>query len=129
MPTLPWTVPQPPPQHGQVHVMASRFETRTRWGALRFFLRTPAVWRQVGRAPGAYGASLKAWPLRRTFWTLSAWESPAALKHFARSGAHGPAAGTLRPLMRDATFLTWTATADELPPDWDEVLRRFERTP
>lgn len=56
MPTLPWTAPAPPPAGAEVHVFASRFETRTLAGALRFFLRTPAVWRQVGRAPGAYGA-------------------------------------------------------------------------
>jgi hypothetical protein len=69
---------------------------------------------------------VKAAPLRRTFWTLSAWESPEALKQFARSGAHAPAAGGLRPLMRDAKFLTWMATADELPLDWAQALRRFD---
>ncbi|WP_432188635.1 DUF3291 domain-containing protein [Streptomyces sp. Tue6028] len=126
MPTLPWTVPNTPPQDTEVHVMASRFETRTLWGALRFFARTPGVWRQVGTAPGAYGASLKAAPLRRTFWTVSAWESPAALKEFARSGPHAPAAGGLRHQMKDAKFLTWKTSADELPLDWAQVLRRFD---
>ncbi|MCZ9342269.1 DUF3291 domain-containing protein, partial [Streptomyces sp. TRM76130] len=92
MPTLPWITPNPPPRTGAgVHVYVSRFETRTLWGAVRFLVRTPGVWRQVGRAPGAYGAALRARPLRRTFWTLSAWESPQALAAFARSGAHGPA--------------------------------------
>ncbi|MET9446225.1 DUF3291 domain-containing protein [Streptomyces cinerochromogenes] len=72
MPTLPWTAPHTPPPGTEVHVFASRFRTRTLWGALRFLARTPAVWRQVGRAPGAYGATLRAQPLRRTFWTLPA---------------------------------------------------------
>ncbi|MEV6959041.1 DUF3291 domain-containing protein [Streptomyces sp. NPDC051207] len=125
MPTLPWTVPHPAPHGAEVHVFASRFETRTLWGALRFLAGTPAVWRQVSRAPGAYGATLRAKPLRRTFWTLSAWESPAALKDFARSGAHSPASRKLSGLMRDARFAGWQATGDDLPPDWDDAIRRL----
>jgi hypothetical protein len=126
VPTLPWTAPNTPPRATDVHVFASRFETRTLWGALRFLLRTPGVWRRVGRAPGAYGASLRARPLRRTFWTLSAWESPRALRDFARSDGHGPAAGGLAPQMKDAKFVAWTAGGDSLPVDWEEALRRLE---
>ncbi|MXM62329.1 DUF3291 domain-containing protein [Streptomyces sp. HUCO-GS316] len=125
MPTLPWTVPNTPPRGTDVHVFASRFETRTLWGALRFLARTPGVWRQVTGAPGAYGVSLKAQPLRRTFWTLSAWESPEALKAFARTGTHAPTSQGLAPQMRDAKFITWTTTSDSLPVDWSEAIRRL----
>jgi hypothetical protein len=125
MPTTPWTVPNTPPRNAEVHVFVSRFETRTLWGALRFFARTPGVWQQVTKAPGAYGVTMKAALLRRTFWTLSAWESPAALKAFARSGTHAPTAQGLASLMRDTKFVTWTVTADDLPLDWSEALRRL----
>ncbi|MCC5476854.1 DUF3291 domain-containing protein [Streptomyces sp. NPDC059680] len=125
LPALPWIVPNTPPQDTEVHVFASRFETRSLWGALRFLARTPAVWRQVGKAPGAYGASLKAQPLRRTFWTLSAWESAEALKAFARSGVHRPASRGLASQMRDAAFATWQTTSDQLPVSWEEAERRL----
>ncbi|GHB55251.1 hypothetical protein GCM10010377_52900 [Streptomyces viridiviolaceus] len=125
MPTLPWTVPNRPPQATEVHVFAARFETRTLWGALKFLARTPGVWRQVSNAPGAYGASLKAEPLKRTFWTLSAWESPEALKSFARSGTHAPTSRGLAPQMRDAKFTAWAASSDELPVSWAEARRRL----
>ncbi|MFE5257154.1 DUF3291 domain-containing protein [Streptomyces coelicoflavus] len=125
MPTLPWTVPNPPPRATEVHVFASRFETRTLWGALKFLVRTPGVWRQVGSAPGAYGASLKAEPFKRTFWTLSAWESPEALKTFARSGTHAPASQGLSAQMRGSKFASWPASSDELPVSWAEVRRRL----
>jgi hypothetical protein len=125
MPTLPWTEPNTPPNGAEVHVFASRFETRTLWGALKFLARTPGVWRQVSRAPGAYGATLKAQPLRRTFWTLSAWESPAALKTFARAGSHAPASRGLAAEMKDVKFATWAVTAEELPLDWAEASRRL----
>ncbi|GHJ01130.1 hypothetical protein TPA0906_29950 [Streptomyces olivaceus] len=125
MPTLPWTVPNRSPQATEVHVFASRFETRTLWGALKFLVRTPGVWRQIRSAPGAYGASLKAEPFRRTFWTLSAWESPQALKTFARSGAHAPAFRGLSAQMRESTFASWPASSDELPVSWAEVRSRL----
>ncbi|GAA4301343.1 hypothetical protein GCM10023086_17200 [Streptomyces venetus] len=125
MPTLPWTVPNPPPRDTEVLVFASRFETRTLWGAVKFLAGTPSVWRQVRRSPGAYGASLKAKPLRRTFWTLSAWESKAALDDFVRAGAHKPAARGLAPQMADATFTTWRASSDDLPLSWSEAFRRL----
>lgn len=125
MPTLPWTTPNTPPPATEVHVFASRFETRTLAGALRFLLRTPRVWRQVGRAPGAYGASLKAQPLRRTFWTLSAWESPDALKAFAHAGPHGPTARGLAADMKDVQYAVWKTTGDDLPVGWEEAVRRL----
>ncbi|MFJ1973117.1 DUF3291 domain-containing protein [Streptomyces sp. NPDC087903] len=125
MPTLPWTVPNTPPRSTDVHVFASRFETRTVWGALRFLARTPGVWRQVSSAPGCYGASLRAQPFRRTFWTLSAWASAEALKDFARTGTHAPTSSGLAAQMRDAKFATWTTTSDSLPVDWSEAFRRL----
>ncbi|MFC8085513.1 DUF3291 domain-containing protein [Streptomyces sp. NPDC057340] len=125
MPTLPWTVPNEPPRATEVHVFASCFETRTLWGALKFLVHTPGVWRQIGSAPGAYGASLKAEPFKRTFWTLSAWESPEALKTFARSGPHAPASRGLSAQMRDAKFASWPASSDELPVSWTEVRKRL----
>ncbi|MEU9628543.1 DUF3291 domain-containing protein [Streptomyces luteogriseus] len=125
MPTLPWTVPNTPPRATEVHVFASRFETRTLWGALRFLAGTPAVWRQVRRSPGVYGATLKAKPLRRTFWTLSAWESKDALHAFVRAGAHGPSSRGLAPQMKDSAFTTWQVSSDELPLPWSEAFRRL----
>ncbi|MGW3205781.1 DUF3291 domain-containing protein [Streptomyces sp. NPDC001135] len=125
LPALPWIVPNTPPRDAQVHVFASRFETRSLWGALRFLARTPGVWWQIGRAPGGYGASLKAQPLRRTFWTLSAWESADALKAFAHSGAHRPASRGLASEMRGVAFATWQASSDQLPLSWEEAERRL----
>ncbi|MFD0316689.1 DUF3291 domain-containing protein [Streptomyces flavalbus] len=125
MPVLPWTQPNTPPRATDVHVFASRFETRSLWGALKFFARTPGVWRQVSRAPGAYGATLKAEPLKRTFWTLSAWESPEALKAFAHTGPHAPTARGLAAQMRDVKFASWTTSSDDLPLSWPEAARRL----
>ncbi|WP_433546173.1 DUF3291 domain-containing protein [Streptomyces sp. CA-294286] len=126
MPELPWFVPHRPAPHAEVHVMASRFETRTLRGALRFFARTPRIMWQIRTAPGAHGVTLRARPLRRTFWTLSVWESPEALYRFAGSDPHRSSARALKALMKESDFVSWTTDADALPLDWSDALQRLD---
>ncbi|WP_416969624.1 DUF3291 domain-containing protein [Streptomyces sp. 4F14] len=120
MPMLRWTAPTPPDT--DAYLMASRFEVRTLTDALRFLLRSPALWKQVKNAPGAYGASLIAEPLKRTFWTLSSWESEEALHAYARAAPHKPAMTGLRSTMKSSTFTYWTG-----PPavDWADAKKRL----
>ncbi|NGO41045.1 hypothetical protein G6048_02335 [Streptomyces sp. YC419] len=51
--------------------------------------------------------------------------APPALKAFARFSAHEPTARGFSPQMRDAKFVTWTVTTDDLPLDWSDALRRL----
>jgi heme-degrading monooxygenase HmoA len=88
VPTLPWTIPNPATPNTQAFVMVSRFEVRSAKDVPRFFLKSLSAWRQVRSAPGALGASLIAQPLKRTFFTLSAWEGRDALYAFARTEPH-----------------------------------------
>ncbi|WP_031037243.1 hypothetical protein [Streptomyces sp. NRRL F-5650] len=125
MPTLPWTIPHTPPQHGTAYVMASRFEVRTLKGVPRYFLRSLAAWKQVRSAPGAYGASLIAQPSRRVFHTLSAWQDRDALYVYAGSEPHRGIATSLRSTMRDSTFTFWEVDVATLPITWDDVKRRL----
>ncbi|WP_175409276.1 DUF3291 domain-containing protein [Streptomyces sp. TRM64462] len=126
MPTLPWTTPNPAPPNAPVHVMASRFEVRSLADVPRFFLKSLAAWRQVTRAPGAYGASLVARPLKRTFFTLSAWQDRDALYAYARTEPHRGIMKDLRPTMRASTFTFWEATTGDLPITWDDAHRRLD---
>ncbi|MFJ8545799.1 DUF3291 domain-containing protein [Streptomyces sp. NPDC093586] len=125
MPTLPWTVPNPPPPHGTAFVMASRFEVRSLKDVPRFFLRSLAAWRQVRTAPGAYGASLVARPFERVFCTLSAWEDRDALYAYARTEPHRGIMASARSTMRDSTFTFWEADTGRLPISWDDAMRRL----
>lgn len=126
MPTLPWSTPNPAPSHAPAYVMASRFEVRSLKDVPRFFLKSLAAWRQVTRAPGAYGASLVAQPLKRTFYTLSAWQDRDTLYAYARTDPHRGIMRNLRPTMRDSTFTFWEVTTDDLPITWDEARRRLQ---
>ncbi|MFM9610713.1 DUF3291 domain-containing protein [Streptomyces niveiscabiei] len=120
MPALRWTTPTPPDT--DAYLMASRFEVRTFMDALRFLLKTPSVWKQVKGAPGAYGAALLAEPLKRTFWTLSSWESKEALYAYARAVPHQPVMTSLRPTMKSSTFTSWTGSPAI---DWADAKNRL----
>jgi quinol monooxygenase YgiN len=125
MPTLPWTIPNPAPPGAHARAMASRFEVRSAKDVPRFFLRSLAAWRQVRSAPGCLGASLIAQPLRRVFYTLSAWENRDALDAFAAAQPHRGIMASLRPVMRSATFTFWDVPAGQLPLAWDDAQRRL----
>ncbi|WP_370152177.1 DUF3291 domain-containing protein [Streptacidiphilus sp. EB129] len=125
MPTLPWTIPNPATPNTQAFAMASRFEVRSAKDVPRFFLKSLSAWRQVRSAPGALGASLIAQPLKRTFFTLSAWEGRDALYAFARTEPHRGIMSGLRSTMRGSTFTFWELPVEELPLTWENAKRRL----
>jgi hypothetical protein len=127
MPALPWTSPKsPPPTAGPVTVMASRLELRRLRDALPFLAAALRIRRQMLNSPGALGLSLIARPIRRTFWTLSAWQDQAALSATTGREPHKQIMKRFRPRMAESSFVTWTAPATALPMTWDEALRRLE---
>ncbi|MEU5161459.1 DUF3291 domain-containing protein [Streptomyces sp. NPDC020875] len=126
MPALPWITPHPADPGTRAVVMASRFEVRSLKDVPRFLAGALRAWRQVRTAPGALGASLNARPLRREFFTLSAWESRDALYAYARAEPHRSVMTGLRSTMKDSAFVYWEVAADELPITWGEAERRVE---
>ncbi|WP_431679134.1 DUF3291 domain-containing protein [Kitasatospora sp. KL5] len=125
MPTLPWITPNPSRPQTRALVMASRFEVRSFADVPRFFLKSLAAWRQVRTAPGALGASLIAQPLKRTFWTLSAWETREALYAYAKAEPHYSIMTSLRSTMDNSTFTFWEVPVEELPIVWPDARRRL----
>ncbi|MFI8344301.1 DUF3291 domain-containing protein [Streptomyces sp. NPDC085639] len=125
MPDIPWSTPTAAAPDAEVHVMASRFETATLAGAVRFFLKAPGIILQIRKAPGAHGVALRARVLRRTFLTLSAWEDRDALYRFARSEPHRTSSRAASAYMKESVFTYWTVPAAELPLTWAEAERRL----
>ena len=60
--------------------------------------------------------SLRAYPLRGIFWTLSAWTDEAALGAFAGTDPHRTIIENIRPWAKEATFRFWTVSANALAP-------------
>ncbi|MGY1795203.1 hypothetical protein ACI796_14600 [Geodermatophilus sp. SYSU D00525] len=127
MPTVPWRRRLSPVPDDEYLVLASRLPLRSLVQVPRFVGLTVAVVRQLERTEGLVGYSLRAQPLARTFWTLSAWTDDAALGRFARQMPHAAVMATLRPHMRPTRFESWTCRGDELPVAWDDAIERLLR--
>lgn len=126
MPTLPWTTPNKPrPGVTTALIMASRLEVRSFKDVPKFFLQSLSAWKQVRGARGALGASLIANPLRRTFWTLSAWESREQLYAYVKAEPHHTIMTGLRSTMRHSVFVFWEVSVGELPITWEDAKRRL----
>jgi hypothetical protein len=123
MPTLPWISVRP--ADAPTVVMASRFRLRRLRDVPRFFLDAMRIHRQVRAADGALGVSLVAHPLRREFFTLSAWRDRAAVDALVRAEPHRSAMGRYHAVMADAVFRFWEAEPDALPPSWEDAFRRL----
>ena len=97
------------------------------------FLRSAlAVRKQVRGSPGAIGVSLIAQPMRKTFWTLSAWRDQPALDAFVGAEPHSDVMARYRSRLTVAHFRFWNMTPSELPAPrsnarslWDDARRRL----
>lgn len=128
MPTLPWTAPKPlPSPDGPATVMASRLELRRLRDVPSFLAAALRIRQQMLGSAGALGVSLIARPLRRTFWTLSAWQDESALSSAVGREPHLQIMKRFRPRMAGSAFVTWTTTAAALPIPWEEALQRLEK--
>jgi len=126
MPTLPWISVRP--ADAPAVVMASRFELRRLRDVPRFFLDAMRIHRQVRAADGVLGVSLVAHPLRREFFTLSAWRDRAALDALVRTEPHRSVMKRHHGAMEASAFTFWTAEPATLPPSWDDVHDRLAAT-
>jgi hypothetical protein len=66
-------------------------------------------------SPGVLGVSLIAMPMRKTFYTLSAWQDQEAIDATVAQQPHADAMAYFRPRMAASRFVFWTADASELP--------------
>ena len=90
-----------------------------------FLRRSGAIGRQLEESPGLVGFSLRAKPLSKGFYTLSVWEDEKSLMEFVRRGVHRETMRALGPRMGETRFVRWTVRGPEVPPAWEEALRRL----
>lgn len=86
--------------------------------------QTWRVVQQLKSARGLAGYTIRARLLEKSFWTLSAWESEAAMRAFVQAPPHREMMAALAPFMGQTSFNQWTVKGAELPLRWDEALRR-----
>jgi heme-degrading monooxygenase HmoA len=89
-----------------------------------FVRYTRQVQQQLASTPGVAGYSVQAQPLRRRFWTLSAWESEAALIEFVRHAPHSEVMRALAGQMGKTSIKKWKVKGSELPLNWAAAKKR-----
>jgi hypothetical protein len=125
MPARPWQIlDQAEPQRDYLvqlsYLPLVRYRSLPRFG--RWLL---AIQKQLSQTKGVVGYSLLARPLKREFWTLSAWSDRSALHDFVRAAAHVRAMSALRGHMGQTVFIEWALAGKDLPPRWNDALKRF----
>jgi heme-degrading monooxygenase HmoA len=89
-----------------------------------FSRQVRAIRRQLAGTPGLIGYSLRDKLLRHRFWTLSVWEDEPALTAFITNEPHRTTMGALRSRMDATAFVRWELAGSDVPPSWDEGVRR-----
>ena len=92
-----------------------------------FFRFTYGIYGQLLANSGAVGFSLRAKVLSRQFWTLSVWGSDRGLMEFVANVPHGKIMKALAPHMGATAFTRWKIRGSQIPPRWDDAMRRSEK--
>jgi hypothetical protein len=93
--------------------------------AIPAFLKfTFQIQKQLGATSGIIGYSLRANPLSRNFWTLSAWADEKHLMDFVAKVPHGQAMKAMMPNMGQTKFTKWKVRGSALPLRWEEAMER-----
>lgn len=107
--------------------LLSYLPLKTYFALPRFFLFSVQIQKQLRSTAGVVGYALRAMPMSRKFWTLSAWENDGALMDFVAKIPHEEAMKKLAPHMNKTAFTRWKVRGSEIPLRWDEAIRRSEQ--
>jgi len=91
---------------------------------LKFALQ---IQKQLRSTPGIVGYSLRANPLSRNSWTLSAWTDEKQLMDFVAKIPHGRAVRAMVPHMGPTKFTKWEVSGSALPLLWEEATERSKK--
>jgi quinol monooxygenase YgiN len=126
MPALPWTTgPFNPTEDRELHVLTSTLPL-TRYRDVPRFLRwAMQIRKQLATTEGCAGYSLDARLLRKTFYTLSAWQDRDAMNRFVRSGRHAAMLADMAGRLGQSTFVESSINRTGLPLDWPAAKQRL----
>lgn len=123
----PWKALAPTDSHLEYLALLSYLPLKTHWAIFRFLRFTLQIQKQLRNTPGVLGYSLRAKPMSRNFWTLSAWEDDKALREFVVRLPHGNAMKALTPHMGPTAFTRWKVSGSAIPLRWEEAMQRSQQ--
>jgi hypothetical protein len=104
-------------------ISITRLRLRHWWYLPAFFLGSNRSITQARKAPG-FRKGMTLADRKRTFWTLTGWESEAAMKAYRSSGPHKTVMGKLPNWCDEAAVAHYQS--DELPA-WTEAWERLKQ--
>ncbi len=114
-----------PVEPGREYVVLLSYLPLTRYSKMPLFFRySGQINAQLRATPGAIGSTMRAKLFTRRFWTLSVWDSDKALMEFVAKVPHGEAMQKIAPHMDKTNFWRWKLPSAEIPPRWDDAMRR-----
>jgi hypothetical protein len=114
-----------PVEPGREYIALLSYLPLTRYSKMPLFFRySGQINAQLRATPGAIGYSMRAKLFTRRFWTLSVWDSDKALMEFVAKVPHGEAMQKIAPYMDKTNFWRWKLPSEEVPPRWDDAMRR-----
>ena len=121
---IPWRMLRPVEKDREYLALLS-FLPLNRYSKIPLFMRfSMGIHRQLKGTAGVIGYSLRAKLFTRRFWTLSVWDSDKALMEFVAEVPHGEAMQKIAPYMDKTNFWRWKLPSAEIPPRWDDAMRR-----
>jgi hypothetical protein len=126
MPALPWTTgPFKPTDDQELHVLTSTLPLASYRDVPRFLRWAMQIRKQLATTDGVAGYSLDARLLRKTFYTLSAWQDRDAMNRFVHSGQHAAMLADMAGRLGQSTFVESSTHANALPLDWAGAKQRL----
>lgn len=104
-------------------ISLTRLRLASPWFLPAFGWHTARIIVQARRAPGFLGMRLLV-DRRLTFWTITAWDEPAAMKAFRSNGAHRRAMPHLARWCDEAAVTRWQGTPGTMG-DWTAAHARL----
>ncbi len=92
----------------------------------RFLWSTFEIQRQLASSAGIVGYALRAKPMQKNFWTMSAWLDDKSLMGFTARIPHSRVMKALAPHMGPTRVTRWKVSGSEVPLRWDVAMQRAQ---
>jgi hypothetical protein len=124
---MPWKKIAPVNPKGEYLVLLTYLPLKKRRTIPRFFWSTFAIQKQLAGSAGILGYALRAKPLQKNFWTMSAWLDEKSLMDFALRLPHSQVMKTLAPRMGTTKFIRWKVAGSDFPLRWDVAIEHAKQ--
>ncbi len=121
---IPWKSLAPVQPGREYVVLLSYLPLKSYFKLPMFFRFTSQINAQLRATPGVIGYTMRAKLFTRRFWTLSVWDNDKALMEFVAKVPHSEAMQKIAPYMDKTNFWRWKLPSSEIPPRWDDAMRR-----